>query len=126
MSMPTYFCILPRLISLNNMADELQQTQTPAGPTRPPQSQQPREGGRQQNDRGRRHQGGQRHHIRRDTPQRPLQESTKPADAPEKEEGAEGEEETENDRSSSRQRHHRGGRPPKRIIEEWANDIYCE
>jgi len=36
------------------------------------------------------------------------------------------EDETEHDRSSQQRRHHRGGRPPKRIIEEWANDIYCE
>ena len=37
-------------------------------------------------------------------------------------------EETEQDRSSAPSRQSRGGgrgRPPKRIIEEWANDIYC-
>jgi hypothetical protein len=37
------------------------------------------------------------------------------------------EEETEQDRSSPQGRHrYRGGRPPKKIIEEWANDPYCE
>jgi len=38
-------------------------------------------------------------------------------------------EETEQDRSSAPSRHSRGGgrgKPPKRVIEEWANDIYCE
>jgi len=38
-------------------------------------------------------------------------------------------EETEADRSAGPQRQSRGGgrgKPPKRVIEEWANDIYCE
>jgi hypothetical protein len=40
--------------------------------------------------------------------------------------GTDDDEETERDRSSSQHRHRRGGRPEKRIIEEWANDPYCE
>ena len=38
-------------------------------------------------------------------------------------------EETEQDRSAAPSRQSRGGgrgKPPKRVIEEWANDIYCE
>jgi hypothetical protein len=38
-------------------------------------------------------------------------------------------EETEQDRSEAHSRQSRGGsrgKPPKRVIEEWANDIYCE
>ena len=38
-------------------------------------------------------------------------------------------EETELDRSEAQSRQSRGGgrgKPPKRVIEEWANDIYCE
>jgi hypothetical protein len=38
-------------------------------------------------------------------------------------------EETEADRSAAPPRQSRGGgrgKPPKRVIEEWANDIYCE
>jgi hypothetical protein len=38
-------------------------------------------------------------------------------------------EETEQDRSESLSRQSRGGgrgKQPKRVIEEWANDIYCE
>jgi len=49
-----------------------------------------------------------------------------PPDSKEKETGFEEEEETEPDRSSPRQRHQRSGRPEKRIIEESANDPYCE
>lgn len=38
-------------------------------------------------------------------------------------------EETEQDRSAAPSRQSRGGgrgKPQKRVIEEWANDIYCE
>jgi hypothetical protein len=38
-------------------------------------------------------------------------------------------EETEQDRSAAPSRQSRGGgrgKQPKRVIEEWANDIYCE
>jgi len=37
--------------------------------------------------------------------------------------------ETEQDRNAAQFRQSRGGgrgKPPKRVIEEWANDIYCE
>jgi hypothetical protein len=55
--------------------------------------------------------------------------SAAPEKSPEatgKEPDNEDEEETEHDRSSQQGRHHRGGRPPKRVIEEWVNDPYCE
>jgi hypothetical protein len=50
----------------------------------------------------------------------------KPADSKEKETGFDEEDETEPDRSSPQQRHHRSGRSEKRIIEESINDPYCE
>jgi len=34
--------------------------------------------------------------------------------------------ETEQDRTSSHSHPRRGGRPEKKVIEEWANDPYCE
>ena len=50
----------------------------------------------------------------------------KDTDLKEKEGGSDEDEETEPERSSSQHRHHRGGRPEKRIIEESAYDPYCE
>jgi hypothetical protein len=50
----------------------------------------------------------------------------KDTDLKEKERGYEEEEDPEPEQSSSHQRHHRGGRPEKRIIEESAYDPYCE
>ena len=35
-------------------------------------------------------------------------------------------EETEEDRSSSHHRQRHGGRPEKKVYEEWASDPYCE
>jgi hypothetical protein len=51
----------------------------------------------------------------------------KPSETPGKDEDIDDEEETEQDRSSPQgRRRYRGGRPPKKIIEEWASDPYCE
>jgi hypothetical protein len=71
-----------------------------------------------------RHRDGQRHHhIRREHPQQP--EQAKPAGSPEKEPGLD-DEETDQDRAVPRPRGHRGGRPEKKVYEEWASDPYCE
>jgi hypothetical protein len=132
-TMPNYFFSLPRLISRTFMAEETEQPQqtNDSEPTPAPQSQQspapqhqPGQRRNDRRDRGR-HPGGRRDHFRSDHPPQPAAQET-PAEPSEKETDIDDEEETEHDRSSSRQRHHRGGRPPKRIIEEWANDIYCE
>ena len=50
----------------------------------------------------------------------------KSADSKENEKSFDEEEEPEPDRSSQQQRYRRSGRPEKRIIEESANDPYCE
>ena len=72
----------------------------------------------------RRHpQSGSRHHYRRDHSPRPPAET--PPDLPDKEAESEEEEESGEVQNHSRSRSHRG-RPPKKIIEEWANDPYCE
>ncbi len=75
-----------------------------------------------------RRRGGRRDHYRRDLNQ-PLRPKV-PEIAGETRENIQDiddEEEAEQDRTSPRGRHHhRGGRPPKKIIEEWANDPYCE
>jgi hypothetical protein len=115
------------------MAEESEQPQqTTSSQTAPaPQSQQsrgPQQQGQRRNDRrdrGRgRHPGGQRYHARSDHPPQPAQE--KPAGSTEKEADTDEEEEGEQNRSSTQRRHFRGGRAPKRVVEEWANDIYCE
>jgi hypothetical protein len=70
-----------------------------------------------------------RHHgVQRDRQQSPRPaEPQKPEESAAKDIDIDEEEETEHDRSSSQGRHHyRGGRPPRKIIEEWANDPYCE
>jgi hypothetical protein len=86
--------------------------------------------GQRRNDRRDRprHHGGRRDYHRRDQQQSPRPAAPeKPADIPGKAEDIDDEEETEQDRSSPQGRpRHRGGRPPKKIIEEWANDPYCE
>ncbi len=68
-----------------------------------------------------------RHHSYREQGPNPAE---KPEEKPQesKEPGLD-DEETEQDRSSDTHRQSRGGsrgKPPKRVIEEWANDIYCE
>ena len=95
------------------MADETQPTQNP------PRESERREG--PSRDHQRQHHGGQRNHFRRDRPPRPAPE--KPAESTDKEVGLD-DEDTEQDRTISRG--HRGGRQPKKVYEEWANDIYCE
>jgi len=67
------------------------------------------------------------HYHNREQGSRPAE---KPEEKPQesKEPGLD-DEETEQDRSSDTPRQSRGGsrgKPPKRVIEEWANDIYCE
>jgi len=71
-----------------------------------------------------RHTVVQRHNFKGNNDTRSALE--RPADSQEKETNLDEEEETEPDRSSPQKRHHRSGRPEKRIIEESANDPYCE
>ncbi|MDO9323498.1 MAG: hypothetical protein Q7T80_00915 [Methanoregula sp.] len=76
---------------------------------------------------------GPRHHGRRPQ-QNYRQQAPRPAERPaekplESKELSLDDEETEADRSAAPPRQSRGGgrgKPPKRVIEEWANDIYCE
>ncbi|MDD4136550.1 MAG: hypothetical protein PHT99_01470 [Methanoregula sp.] len=111
------------------MAEESDQPQQTTSSQPAPAPQNPQHSGQRGNDRrdrGRgRHPGGQRQHTRRG----PRLEQGTPAPTTEpagKATDIDDEEEPEHDRSSSQRRHFRGGRPPKKIIEEWANDIYCE
>ncbi|MFY9800995.1 MAG: hypothetical protein WAK10_07090, partial [Methanoregula sp.] len=74
-----------------------------------------------------RHHSRRRNHSYREQGSRPAE---KPEEKPQgsKEPGLD-DEETEQDRNSDTPRQSRGGsrgKPPKRVIEEWANDIYCE
>jgi hypothetical protein len=75
-----------------------------------------------------RHHGNRRPHNYREQAPRPATEQ--PAEkTQETKELSLDDEETEQDRSAAPSRQSRGGgrgKPPKRIIEEWANDIYCE
>ena len=80
---------------------------------------------RQNHDRGTYH----RHRPDRNNPQpRPAQEQRPPQEpAGENLDAAEDEEEhAESRRQSHGAGHHRGGRPAKKVYEEWANDPYCE
>ena len=79
---------------------------------------------RQNNDRGTYH----RHRPDRNNPQpRPAQEQRPQEPAGENLDAAEDEEEhAESRRQSHGAGHHRGGRPAKKVYEEWANDPYCE
>jgi hypothetical protein len=136
-AMPTYFCPPPRLISLTVMAEENQQppetsgqpaqstAPTPTGQSRPQERQ--NQGQRRNDRRDRpRHHGPRRDHQRRDQ-QPPQPAQAKPAEPKDADAENDEDEETEQDRSSQQNRHHRrGGRPPKKIIEEWINDPYCE
>jgi hypothetical protein len=138
--MPTYFCFPPRIIRQKHMADEnTTPPETGIQPDRAPQNS-PAEGGQREGpaqgqqprrDRDRsRHHGNRRDPHRRDQQQPPSQRppQVKPSEGKEAETDIDAEEETEGDRSSpqNRQHHRRGGKPPKKIIEEWANDPYCE
>ncbi|MCX6683639.1 MAG: hypothetical protein NTZ37_02765, partial [Methanoregula sp.] len=72
-----------------------------------------------------RYQGNRRNHSYREQSPQPAE---KPEEKPqEAKELSLDDEETEQDRSSAPSRQSRGGgrgKPPKRVIEEWANDIY--
>ena len=74
-----------------------------------------------------RYHGNQRRNTYRQQAPRPAETSAeKPQDAKPL---SLDDEETEADRSAAPPRQSRGGgrgKPPKRVIEEWANDIYCE
>jgi stringent starvation protein B len=74
-----------------------------------------------------RYHSSRRHHSEREQAPRPAE---KPEEKPqESKELSLDDEETEQDRSSAPSRQSRGGgrgKPPKRVIEEWASDIYCE
>jgi hypothetical protein len=74
-----------------------------------------------------RHQGTRRQHGYRQQAPRPEE---RPAEKPqESKELSLDDEKTEADQSAAPPRQSRGGgrgKPPKRVIEEWANDIYCE
>jgi hypothetical protein len=74
-----------------------------------------------------RYHSSRRHHSYREQGSRPAE---KPEEKPQepKEPGLD-DEEAEQDRDSDAFRQSRGGsrgKSPKRVIEEWANDIYCE
>ncbi|MHB8165025.1 MAG: hypothetical protein ACYDDV_11935 [Methanoregula sp.] len=78
-----------------------------------------------------RHQGSRRYHGHRDQTPRPAErQPATPAEKPQESKDLSlDDEETEQDRSAAPTRHSRGGgrgKPPKRVIEEWASDIYCE
>jgi hypothetical protein len=84
--------------------------------------------GQRRNDRRDRprHHGPRRDHQRRDQ-QPPQPAQAKPSQPKDADAENDEDEETEQDRSSQQNRHHRrGGRPPKKMIEEWVNDPYCE
>jgi len=74
-----------------------------------------------------RYHGPRRYHNSQGQAPRPAE---KPEEKmPESKELSLDDEETEQDRSEAPSRQSRGGgrgKQPKRIIEEWANDIYCE
>jgi hypothetical protein len=107
-------------------APEAPQQQTGQQPGTP----QGQSSGQRRNDRRDRprHHGGRRDYHRHDKQAAPQPASpANPSDTTGNAEDIDGEEETEHDRSSPPdRRHYRGGRPPKKIIEEWANDPYCE
>ena len=74
-----------------------------------------------------RYQGPRRYHNSTGQVPRPAEKPEEKMRAP-KELGLD-DEETEQDRSEAHSRQSRGGgrgKQPKRVIEEWANDIYCE
>ena len=74
-----------------------------------------------------RYHGPRRYHNSQGQAPRPAE--TPEEKMPESKELSLDDEETEQDRSEAPSRQSRGGgrgKQPKRIIEEWANDIYCE
>jgi hypothetical protein len=74
-----------------------------------------------------RYHGPRRYHNSQGQAPRPAEKPEEKMQEP-KELGLD-DEETEQDRSEAPSRQSRGGgrgKQPKRVIEEWANDIYCE
>jgi hypothetical protein len=74
-----------------------------------------------------RHHESHRHHTYQEQAPRPAEKPEEKTQ--EVKEISLDDEETEQDRSSAPSRQSRGGsrgKPPKRVIEEWANDPYCE
>jgi len=67
-----------------------------------------------------RHHNQHRHHQAREQVPRPAEK------AQESKEVGLDDEETEQDRTSSPSRQRHGGRPEKKVYEEWASDPYCE
>lgn len=56
-----------------------------------------------------------------------VRKQTQPIDKPgELKEAGLDDDETEEDRTSSHPRSRHGGRPEKKVYEEWASDPYCE
>ena len=121
----------PVLSILTRMAEDTPNPQTPQASPNTPNPQNPRRDGPP------RHQGGNRRshnnyrgHAPR-TAERPAErQGERPAEKPQDSKLLSlDDEETEADRSAAPPRQSRGGgrgKPPKRVIEEWANDIYCE
>ncbi len=73
------------------------------------------------------HQDKERHVQDRHNPQpRPAQEQRPQEPAGDNLDAAEDEEEHAESRHRSHGGGHRGGRPVKKVYEEWANDPYCE
>ena len=103
------------------------QTQAGRPPATPQDQNSSGQRGNDRRDRPRYH-GGRRDRQRRDLQSPPTSAPEKPTEPAGKDEDIDDEEETEQDRTApqGRPHHHRGGRPPKKIIEEWANDPYCE
>jgi len=110
------------------MAEDTPNTQ----PSQPAQNKQNTQNAQQPRRDAPRHQGSRRYHGHREQTPRPTERpAATPAEKPQQEtkELSLDDEETEQDRSAAPSRHSRGGgrgKPPKRVIEEWASDIYCE
>jgi hypothetical protein len=73
------------------------------------------------------HEGEVHHrHLRDHNSPRPAQEQRPQEPASENLDAAEDEEERRESRHRTHGGGHRGGRPVKKVYEEWANDPYCE
>ena len=62
-----------------------------------------------------------RHRHYREQPRHHTESTQKPREA-----GGIDDEETDEERAVQRSRPRRGGRPEKKVYEEWASDPYCE
>jgi len=72
------------------------------------------------NEAPRQHDRHRHRHFRERHP-RPAENAPKTGEA-----GGIDDEETEEERATQRSRPRRGGRPEKKVYEEWASDPYCE